>query len=58
MKEKEIEKMGELEEKIKVIMEKLTAEKRAYLAENGRMSKELGEIKELLMATVGEAKRE
>ena len=42
MKEREIEKIGELESKIKVIMEKLTAEKRIYLAENSRMAKELG----------------
>jgi len=53
MKEKEISKMCELEEKMKVIMEKLGKEKQSMVSENNRMAKELMEIKELLMATVG-----
>lgn len=54
MKEKEITKMCELEEKMKVIMEKMTKEKQIFVVENSRMAKELMEIKELLMASVGE----
>lgn len=54
MKEKEITKMCELEEKMKVIMDKLNKEKQAMVSENNRMAKELMEIKELLMATVGQ----
>ena len=48
--------MCELEEKMKVIMDKLTKEKQAYVVENSRMAKELMEVKELLMASMGEAK--
>jgi hypothetical protein len=54
MKEKEIIKMGELEDKMKTIMDKLTFEKKSMVAENSQMAKELIEIKELLMSTVGE----
>lgn len=45
MKEKEIEKMCQLEEKMKVIMDKLTKEKQLMVNENSRMAKELMEIK-------------
>lgn len=38
MKEKEIQKMGELEGKMKVIMEKLGNEKRMYVTENNKMA--------------------
>jgi len=37
-------------------MDKLNAEKKIYLNENARMAKELGEIKDLLMATINEGK--
>jgi hypothetical protein len=56
MKEREIEKMMELEGKMKVIMEKLGTEKRIYVNENNRMAQELIEIKTLLMGAMNEAK--
>ena len=55
MKEKEIGKMCELEEKMKVIMDKMNKEKQVLINENSHMAKQLMEIKELLMASVGEA---
>lgn len=58
MKEKEIEKMCELEQKMKSIMDRLGQEKKIYVQENSRMAKELMEIKELLMATVGQSRNE
>ena len=54
MKEKEIAKMCELEDKIKTIMERLAVEKKAISNENAQMAKELMEIKELLMASVNQ----
>lgn len=54
MKEKEIEKMGELEGKLKIIIEKLTTEKKIYIEENNKMAQELMQVKELLMASMGE----
>lgn len=55
MKEKEIGKMGELEEKLKSIFEKLNEEKKMYLTENSKMAEELMEVKNLLMSTMGQA---
>jgi hypothetical protein len=52
MKEKEIEKMGELEGKMKMIMDKLSAEKKIYVAENNKMAEELLEIKNLLVGVM------
>lgn len=54
MKEKEIEKMTELQGKMKMIIDKLTVEKERYVTENSQMAKELIEIKELLMAAVSQ----
>jgi hypothetical protein len=56
MKEREIEKMVELEGKMKMIMEKLTVEKKIYVAENNKMAEELMEIKNLLVGVMNEAK--
>lgn len=56
MKEREIGKMVELEGKMKMIMEKLTAEKKIYVAENNKMADELLEIKNLLVGVMNEAK--
>ena len=47
--------MIELEQKMKVIMDKLTIEKQTFVGENNRMAQELMEIKQLLMASVNEA---
>lgn len=41
MKQKEIEKMGQLEGKMKTIMDRLNAEKKIYVAENNKMAQEL-----------------
>lgn len=41
MKEKEIEKMQELEGKIKTIIDRITQEKQLYVSENSRMAQEL-----------------
>ena len=56
MKEKEIEKMIELEGKMKTIMDKLTAEKKIYVGENSKMAEELMEIKNLLVGVMNESK--
>jgi hypothetical protein len=56
MKEREIEKMSELEGKMKLIMDKLGADKKVYVAENSRMAEELTEIKNLLVGVMNEEK--
>jgi hypothetical protein len=56
MKEREIEKMVELEGKMKLIMDKLTSEKKIYVNENTKMAEELLEIKNMLVGIMGEAK--
>jgi hypothetical protein len=56
MKEREIEKMVELEGKMKLIMDKLSADKKVYVAENSRMAEELMEIKNLLVGVMNEEK--
>lgn len=56
MKEKEIEKMAELEGKMKLIMDKLTSEKKIYVSENNKMAQELLEIKNLLVGVMNESK--
>lgn len=48
MKQEEITKMAALEQKLKIICEKLGEEKKIYLDENKRIAEELLEIKELL----------
>ena len=50
--------MNELEGKMKMIFEKMNAEKRNYLQENQRMTKELLEIKELIMGFVSQGEGE
>ena len=45
--------MKVLEEKLKVILEKLGEEKRVYAEENERMGAELLEVKDLLTKTLG-----
>ena len=54
MKEREIEKMVELEGKMKLIMDKLSADKKVYVAENSRMAEELMEIKNLFSQALGQ----
>lgn len=56
MKEKEIEKMAELEGKMKLIMDKLSSEKKIYVGENNKMAQELLEIKNLLVGVMNESK--
>jgi hypothetical protein len=41
MKQSELTKMSELEEKMKIIFEKMNEEKKTYVVENQRMTKEL-----------------
>lgn len=43
---------------MKSIMDRLNQEKQIYVQENSRMAKELMEIKELLMASVGQSQTE
>ncbi len=45
--------MSELEGKLKVIFEKLTEEKKIYLAENNKMAQQLMQVKTLLMTSMG-----
>lgn len=55
MKQSELTKMNELEEKMKVIFEKMNEEKKTYVVENQRMTKELMEIKTLIMSFLSQA---
>lgn len=41
---------------MKTIMDKITAEKKIYVAENGKMAEELMEIKNLLVGVMNESK--
>lgn len=47
--------MNELEGKMKVIFEKMNEEKKVYVLENQRMTKELMEIKQLIMGFLSQA---
>lgn len=55
MKQSELTKMNELEGKMKVIFEKMNEEKKTYIAENQKMTKELMEIKTLIMGFLSQA---
>ena len=54
MKQKELEKMSELEGKMKTIIDRLNQEKQATVAENNAMAQELAEIKDLLVSAMNE----
>lgn len=47
--------MNELEGKMKIIFEKMNEEKKVYVLENQRMTKELIEIKQLIMGFLSQA---
>ncbi len=55
MKQSELNKMGDLEGKMKIIFEKMNEEKKIYITENQRMTKELIEIKQLIMGFLSQA---
>ncbi len=55
MKQSELVKMNDLEGKMKVIFEKMNEEKKMYVAENQKMTKELMEIKDLIMGLLNQA---
>ena len=47
--------MSDLEEKMKIIFEKMNEEKKTYVSENQKMTKELMEIKDLIMGLLNQA---
>jgi hypothetical protein len=55
MKQSELAKMTDLEGKMKVIFEKMNDEKKVYVTENQKMTKELMEIKDLIMGLLNQA---
>ena len=55
MKHAELSKMNDLENKMKVIFDKMNEEKKVYVAENQKMTKELMEIKDLIMGLLNQA---
>lgn len=55
MKQSELAKMTDLEGKMKVIFDKMNEEKKVYVAENQKMTKELMEIKDLIMGLLNQA---